>query len=80
MSEYSAEKAAEAQAQAQEAKRLAREAGEQALAAFLARGGKIQQVANNVSGRVEGASYSAWGKPKKRAAVAEDNTDTDSTE
>ena len=29
-------------------------------------------MANNVSGRVDGASYSAWGKPKKKAAVEED--------
>lgn len=39
---------------------------DQALAEFLAKGGVIQQIANNVSGRVEGASYSAWGAPKKK--------------
>ena len=41
---------------------------DQALAEFLAKGGVIQQIANNVSGRVEGASYSAWGAPKKKKA------------
>ena len=40
---------------------------EQALAEFLARGGKIQQCKPFESGRVEGESYSSWGKPKKKA-------------
>ena len=35
------------------------------IAAFLAKGGQIQQVAPNVSGRTEG--YSAWGAPRKKA-------------
>jgi hypothetical protein len=69
---YDPTKAAEeAAAQVQE-KRLAREASDRALEEFFARGGKVQTVANNVSGRVDGASYSAWGKPKKKAAVEED--------
>ena len=38
---------------------------DQALQEFLERGGVIQQIEPNVSGRVEGASYSAWGRPKK---------------
>ena len=40
------------------------------MAEFLAKGGKIQQVANGVSGRVEGASYSAWGAPRKAGRPA----------
>jgi len=66
MSEYDSGKAAEQQAAAIREKRESRLAGEAAMAAFLAEGGKIQKIANNVSGRVEGASYSAWGKPKRR--------------
>jgi hypothetical protein len=86
MSEYDSGKAAEQQAAAIREKRESRLAGEAAMAVFLAEGGKIQKIANNVSGRVEGASYSAWGKPKKKAAAteqdspADDDTDTDSTE
>jgi len=38
----------------------------QQIEAFLAKGGVIQQVAPNVSGRAEGF-YSAWGAPKKKA-------------
>ena len=41
-----------------------------AMAEFLARGGVIQQVANGVSGRVEGVSYSAWGAPRKAGRPA----------
>jgi hypothetical protein len=35
-----------------------------AIAEFLERGGVIQQIARNKSGRVEGQSYSAWSKKK----------------
>ena len=35
-----------------------------ALQEFLDKGGVIQQIKRNVSGRVEGASYSAWSKKK----------------
>jgi hypothetical protein len=42
-----------------------------AIQEFLARGGVIQKIEPNVSGRVEGVSYSAWGRPKKPAAVVE---------
>lgn len=38
---------------------------EQQIADFLAKGGSIQQVAPNVSGRTDG--YSAWGAPRKKA-------------
>lgn len=38
-----------------------------AMERFLANGGKIQQIATNVSGRSEGSGYSAWGAPKKKA-------------
>ena len=38
---------------------------DQALADFLAKGGKIQQIATGVSGRVEGEYYSPWGAPRK---------------
>ena len=41
-----------------------------AMAEFLAKGGKIQQVATGVSGRVEGVSYSAWGAPRKAGRPA----------
>jgi hypothetical protein len=37
---------------------------EDALAEFLAKGGKIQQLKPNQSGRVDGASYSSWSKKK----------------
>jgi len=40
-----------------------------AIQEFLARGGVIQKIEPNVSGRVEGQSYSAWGRPKKPAAA-----------
>jgi hypothetical protein len=43
---------------------------DEALQEFLERGGVIQQIKPNVSGRVEGApSYSAWGRPKKPVAA-----------
>ena len=47
-------------------------AADAAVAAFLAAGGKIQQIPMGTSGRVEGQSYSAWGKPgpKKKADAA----------
>ena len=47
-------------------------AADAAVAAFLAAGGKIQQIPMGTSGRVEGASYSAWGRPgpKKKADAA----------
>jgi hypothetical protein len=35
-----------------------------AIAEFLAKGGVIQQIDRNKSGRVEGQSYSAWSKKK----------------
>jgi hypothetical protein len=34
------------------------------VAVFLAKGGVIQQIDRNKSGRVEGQSYSAWSKKK----------------
>ena len=37
---------------------------EDALAEFLAKGGVIQQLRPNQSGRVEGSSYSSWSKKK----------------
>ena len=43
-----------------------------AMAEFLAKGGVIQQIAVGVSGRVEGASYSAWGAPRKAGRPAAD--------
>ena len=42
-------------------------ATEAALAEFLANGGKIQQIPTGKSGRVEGESFSMWGKKKKAA-------------
>jgi hypothetical protein len=64
---YDQTKAAEEAAAQVQQKREAREASDRALEEFFARGGKVQYVGSNVSGRVEGSSYSAWGKPKKRA-------------
>lgn len=40
-------------------------ATEAALAAFLSNGGAIQQIPTGKSGRVEGESFSMWGKKKK---------------
>jgi hypothetical protein len=40
------------------------EASDAALAEFLAKGGVVQQIATGVSGRAEGDTGSAWGKPK----------------
>jgi len=40
-----------------------------AIQEFLARGGVIQKINPNVSGIVEGVSYSAWGRPKKPVAA-----------
>ena len=70
MSTYDPAKAAEAAAQQVQQKRESREASDRALEEFFARGGKVQVVANNVSGRVEGSSYSAWGKPKKKVETS----------
>jgi hypothetical protein len=48
---------------------------------FLAKGGKIQQVATGVSGRIEGVNYSAWGAPRKagRPPNVPDTPKTDKT-
>ena len=56
---------------------------DQALADFLAKGGKIQQIGTGVSGRVEGEPYSPWGAPRKAGrpaaeksiAIIEDDTE-----
>ena len=39
-------------------------ATEAALEEFLAKGGQVQQLKPNQSGRVEGESYSMWSKKK----------------
>jgi hypothetical protein len=39
-------------------------ATEAALAEFLAKGGEIQKLKPNQSGRVEGESYNPWSKKK----------------
>lgn len=70
MSAYDPTRAAEEAAAQVQQKREAREASDRALEEFFARGGKVQVIANNVSGRVEGASYSAWGKPKKKVETS----------
>jgi hypothetical protein len=72
MATYDHTKAADQAAAAVQEKREAREASDRALEEFFARGGKVQTVANNVSGRVEGSTYSAWGKPKKKAATPDE--------
>jgi hypothetical protein len=38
---------------------------DEAIKAFLANGGVIQQVAVGVSGITEGSTYSLWGAPRK---------------
>lgn len=55
---------------------------DQAIAEFLAKGGKIQYVDRGVSGNPGGVTFSAWGGRKKAAApapvldpVEEDNDD-----
>ena len=52
-----------------------------AMEEFLAKGGKIQQVATGVSGRIEGVIYSAWGAPRKagRPPNVPDTPKTDKT-
>ena len=75
MAAYDQTRAAEEAALQVQQKREAREASDRALEEFFARGGKVQVIANNVSGRVEGSTYSAWGKPKKKAAAVEDTTE-----
>jgi hypothetical protein len=45
-------------------KKQDQEATEAALAEFLARGGVIQKIEKNVSGRAEGETYSMWSKKK----------------
>ena len=40
---------------------------EKALADFFAKGGKVQQIAPNVSGREEGTKFQAWGAPRRKA-------------
>lgn len=41
------------------------------IAEFLAKGGKIQQIASGVSGRVEGSPTSAWGAPRRAGRPAQ---------
>jgi hypothetical protein len=40
---------------------------DEAIKAFLANGGVIQQVAVGVSGRTEDSAFNAWGAPRKKA-------------
>ena len=40
------------------------------LARFLEKGGQVQQIERNKSGRVEGQSM--WGAPRKKAKAAEE--------
>jgi len=49
---------------------------DEAIAEFLAKGGKIQYCAPNASGRVEGTGYSSWGAPRKGRTPATDPTPT----
>ena len=39
---------------------------DEAIAEFLAKGGKVQYCAPNDSGRSDASNYSAWGAPKKK--------------
>lgn len=45
-------------------------ASDLAVKEFLDRGGVIQTVANNVSGRAPGESYSQWAKKKPKPKLA----------
>jgi hypothetical protein len=45
---------------------------EQAMAEFLSKGGKIQEVPSGKSGIVPGQSNSPWGRKKAAAPVAEE--------
>ena len=47
------------------------QATDEAIAAFLAKGGVIQQLPPGKSGIPEGYSQNAWGRPKKKVAEAE---------
>ena len=47
------------------------QATDDAIAAFLAKGGVIQQLPPGKSGIPEGYSQNAWGRPKKKMAEAE---------
>ena len=47
------------------------QAFEQAMAEFLARGGKVQEIPAGKSGIVPGQSNSPWGKKKKAAEPVE---------
>lgn len=47
------------------------QATDDAIAAFLANGGVIQQLPPGKSGIPEGYSQNAWGRPKKKMAEAE---------
>jgi hypothetical protein len=46
-------------------KREAQEVSNNAMAEFLAKGGKIQQIGRGVSSQSDGSSHSAWGAPRK---------------
>lgn len=45
---------------------------EQAMAEFLSKGGKIQEIPAGKSGIVQGQSNSPWGRKKAAAPVAEE--------
>lgn len=45
-------------------------ASDAAMAEFFARGGKVQQLEPNQSGRVEGETAYSWSKKKPAATVA----------
>jgi hypothetical protein len=40
---------------------------DEAIKAFLANGGVIQQIPAGVSGVTEGSAYNMWGAPRKKA-------------
>ena len=80
MATYDQARANEEAAAAMIARREQRDASDRALEQFFAAGGEVQQFAFGKSGRVEGASYSAWGKPKKAAAAAPEELDAAANE
>ncbi len=54
-----------------------KEALDRALEEFFAKGGVVQQLKQNQSGRVDGASYSSWSKKKPSTSPLANPPDED---
>jgi hypothetical protein len=55
-------------------KREAQEVSNNAMAEFLAKGGKIQQIGRGISSQTDGSPHSAWGAPRKAGRPLADVT------